>query len=82
MNMIEKVARSIAYQLQENKYGKILTEWEEFADNHKIEMSCLAKAAIAAMREPTEEMIEALLKSYPDHVIECYQSMTDAALKE
>jgi hypothetical protein len=40
----------------------------------------LARAAVAAMREPTDEMIDAWIGS-PGAITECWQAMIDAALE-
>lgn len=69
--MIEKVAKAIALSVEEAQ----LEFWEEFIDQ--------AKAAIAAMREPTEEMmnVEAYSNVHSTR-LNCYEKMIDAALKE
>lgn len=72
MNMIEKVARAIAKANDDNMH------WKGFIPE--------AKAAIEAMREPTEEMTNR--EGYHDNCYTCgghlegYQCMIDAALKE
>lgn len=69
--MVERVARAVA---EFNEFS-----WEHCAQSHWID---LARAAIEAMREPTEEMIRVGVKY--DH--ECaeadgiYRAMIDAAL--
>lgn len=63
--MIEKVSKAI-----ENEFDK----YDELIPN-----ITLARAAILAMREPTEEMLEILRKQGG---IDGYQAMIDAALKE
>lgn len=94
MNMIEKVARAIDKAGQKSSENEGLkgvglcfdpTGSEE---NRKL-MLKLSKAAIAAMREPSEEM-EAEAKEMNkllglDHINAasgCYKRMIDAALKE
>jgi len=65
MNMVEKVAKAL----------------------HKADVDCLganwddlARAAIEAMKEPTDEMVRA--SSRADNVIDAYELMISAALKE
>lgn len=63
--MIERVAKAIGIAVGENMQASKM--WNE-----------AAKAAIEAMREPTEEMKKDQMKI----CIEEYKSMIDAALKE
>lgn len=68
MNMIEKVAKEIA-----------------LADGSQMTMEIynhLAKAAIEAMREPTEEMKNVETGSIYYTQVELWHSFIDAALKE
>lgn len=74
MNMIEKVARAMYAQY----------DWG-IQNDMKLVMHSTARAAIVAMREPSEEMINGTL--YPNtnrdsSIKETYQAMIDAALKE
>lgn len=76
MNMIEKVARAMC-----------TTHWPT-EDRWNVYQAA-AKAAIKAMREPSEEMIFKLLnyeieESHPAYQMtkNNYQAMIDAALKE
>lgn len=60
-NMIERVARAIfsQYPLRSAPYNDALMIWERDAsENDKYACMAQARAAIAAMREPTPEMIE------------------------
>lgn len=67
MNMIERVARAIYdNEHSERTMGECISH---------------AKAAIEAMREPTEEMINNC-PGYSDDVRDNYKAMIDAALKE
>lgn len=88
MNMIERVARaSFKYWAKRKgmdfKFEDMPSDELEFALGH-------AKAAIAAMREPSEGMIDAGANSAGWHSAEeptyeapkCYKAMIDAALKE
>lgn len=91
MNMIEKVARGIATKHYEKRFhpskieqikANVDANWNIFIEE--------AKAAIAAMREPTEEMIESCMltggEKYngPSKRIlkEMWQIQIEAALKE
>lgn len=65
--MIERVAKAI----QENMIGHIVDDVNE-----------LAKAAIQAMREPTEEMLRHVPYKDSEPPIDTYQRIIDAALKE
>ncbi len=58
MTMIEKVARAI--NLEGFKlYGELeIIEWEDLEDDIKIKLLSLAKAAIEAIREPSEGMVK------------------------
>lgn len=72
MNMVEKVAKALC----EFDTGKDWS-WE----NHK----CQAEVAIAAMREPTEEMVKAGADGDDDYFEDFsngYKRMIDAALKQ
>ncbi len=71
MTMIEKVARAIAVQVQINQGYQYPTD-DNWQINHAV-----AKAAIKAMREPTEEMECAVLVEGRNEI---YQLMIDAAL--
>lgn len=66
--MVERVARAIA-----NSDGMHPEAWRPFEVN--------ARAAIEAMREPTEGMIDAGF-GYTGYPEEAYKEMIDAALKE
>ena len=74
-NMIERVADAIISQHD--------TYHSTFLDS--------ARAAIAAMREPTEAMVDAAVKDHDNHashmtsyhcVMEAWRNMIDAALEE
>jgi len=67
MNMIEKVARAIVNNLQCGD------DWEQWTG--------VAKVAIKAMREPTEEMKEELNCLCNVYVVD-WNKIIDAALKE
>ena len=65
--MVERVARAIAEQKVQN------FDWHRHVDT-------TARAAIAAMREPTEEMIVAWIRA-PGAIKGGWQGMIDAALE-
>lgn len=75
MNMIEKVAKALYH----SKHGKHC-KFELLSRYFQLKYSKDAKAAIEAMREPTEEMIHCKGPFYS--IKEQYQAMIDAALKE
>lgn len=77
--MLEKVAEAISISFREEGYIENESdpdEWKEFLR--------AAKAAISAMREPTEEMLEAGFQStsYDGAIEVAYPKMINAALKE
>jgi hypothetical protein len=88
MGMVERVARALYAIRMETADGAGLHEpyvWE--TDNNAYREHCLreARAAIEAMREPTEAMVEAGVsaetgKTLGDRVSNCYAAMIDAAL--
>ena len=65
--MVERVARAIASHVG-------------YADDDWFKYGPAARAAIAAMREPTEEMLKAAYAKAFDK--EIWQAMIDAALSE
>jgi len=67
MSMIERVAAAIKEQM-------IGTAHQAFYEK-------VARAAIAAMREPSEEMITACRSYHGHYAIEHWQAMIDAALE-
>ncbi len=85
MNMIEKVAITINDEVFIVKEQSII-EWKDTPEKLKNKIRKVAKAAIAAMREPTSNMVaNAQWSVQPDQGnIErlIWESMIDAALKE
>lgn len=77
MTMIEKVAKAIYYSNCGDEQGV----FENIDASYKQLFIDEAKAAIEAMREPTEEMIKHLTVDDQD-AIPYYKAMIDAALKE
>jgi len=74
--MIERVAKAIINRLKKAAYPTL--EIDDCIASYDI----IAKAAIQAMREPTEEMIDAGAYDLDMTVKTQYQNMIDAALKE
>lgn len=87
--MVERVARAI---WEEWWTPPPKLSWDEAADGNKRVGRLIARAAIAAMREPTDAMKEAGLKVImaswdyggmdQDTEIDAWQVMIDAALEE
>ena len=77
MDMVEKVARALAER--NNDYcERGLLQWPAYEDD--------ARAAIAALREPTPEMVDAglyevnFIETNSTHVRNAWGAMIDAAL--
>lgn len=75
MDMIERVARAIAGKLDDN------TPWKECGQGFRETCILLARAAIEALREPTEAMLEEG-PGEPYMEKHVWALMIDAALKE
>ena len=76
--MVEKVARAIDPNAWNDWYypEKQRADWQSFARNR-------ARAAIAAMREPTKAMFEAVAtEGYSDDAIPGWDIMINAALSD
>jgi hypothetical protein len=72
LDMVERVARAISRTIDD----------ERFWNSHGMQLA--ARAAIAAMAEPTEAMIDAGVsadagKTWGDRVTNCYRAMIAAA---
>lgn len=83
--MIEIVARALFERREEfraeqyTSYGRL--SWAESPEHWKQELRGDARAAIAAMRDPTEAMIDTAFEDlHPIHVLVWYK-MIDEALK-
>ena len=74
--MVESMVERVARVLQERKYGKGCPVWEEDLAE--------ARAAVAAMRELTDAMVDAASGAglCPSDVSDIYIDMIDAALNE
>lgn len=93
--MIEKVARAIwekATPLKPGPWNDDLNKWDRASDQERFICMGQARAAIAAMQEPTEAMIGAGEQAhyrYPSHIDNArakteraWGAMIDAALKD
>jgi hypothetical protein len=86
MDMIDRVAKALFADYQKSALGPDLTQtWSTLPNYSKDHAYSQARAAIAAMREPTEEMYHgvcALNKRWQDsNSAEIWQAMIDAALE-
>jgi hypothetical protein len=86
MDMIDRVAKALFADYQKSALGPDLTQtWSTLPNHAKDHAYSQARAAIAAMREPTEEMYQgvcALNKRWQDsNSAEIWQAMIDAALE-
>lgn len=79
MTIIERVAQAI----YEDRNGHGCVPWSKRTAAHKAPYRSDARAAIEAMREPTETMVTAGLRSDPEGYVKGdWYFMIDAALKE
>jgi len=90
--LIKKVARAI-YEARIGRIGNFCLDWEALPDRTRTNYKDEAKAAIEAMRVPTNEMTKAAIGygiplsdmyegSEEDFVEDVYQEMIDKALEE
>jgi hypothetical protein len=81
MDMVERVARAISDNMGSDDEGALYWGYDKgYADRyHEI-----ARAVIARMREPTQEMLNAVydLQAYDPAPVTVWQIMNDAALNE
>lgn len=78
MSMVERVARAIA---RDDYDGDDL--WDEFGPGNKASYTANARAAIEAMREPTEKMSdEGAANNFGKPSYAAWQAMIDAVLLE
>ena len=83
MSMIEKVARAMLAHRMPNHPSLVEERYWNTYPNKELYLN-LAKAAIEAMSEPTDEMIEQLdasIRSKTEAIL-AWQATIDAALKE
>ena len=77
--MIERVAKAI-HHYRPNR----VEPWERCVESYKKELRMQAKAAIEAMREPTNKMVKPYIDAYyrDEDMKTAWREMIDAALKE
>jgi hypothetical protein len=89
--MVERVARAIKERLAEIEDVYFRDDGSDCTIDGHVDIEDLARAAIEAMREPTQEILDAPAvpnalgddENYSDiDVREAYQAMIDAALKD
>jgi len=81
MNMVEKVARAICKEQQGDPGYDVWTL--SLGSPHRALYLAQARAAIAAMREPSEAMLAAgRWPAEDDGALACWQAMIDDALAE
>lgn len=83
-DMVERVARALCREQHIQRYGSEM--WREGELDQKVEGYWRhhiigARAAIAAMREPTEAMIGAANRNNHPRDIDTWKTMVDEALK-
>ena len=87
--MVERVARAIVSNNHEN--NPFVAQWDEQPWHGKVLAMSAARAAIAAMREPTAEMYNVPQWECievgddvvsPDEAVEIWQAMIDEALRD
>lgn len=89
-SMVERVARALHDVQDPVAYG-----WDELFEQHRLHLMDQARAAIAALREPTLDMYvagdEGILEHLQDHTfalkeptsaVTCWQAMCDSALSD
>lgn len=76
MTMVERVARAIA------RAEPLCLPWDEISEIQKTLFRTAARAAIEAMREPTEAMVDATFVFANEPAAAVYNAMIDAALSE
>lgn len=83
MTLIEQVAQAMWTAREQTMPTRTRMNWSDGTDIARHVMLQQARAAIRAMREPTEKMVEA--GEWPaedDGALACWQAMIDAALGE
>jgi hypothetical protein len=76
--MIERVARAI-YEADPSYIQQ--SGWDDVPEARRAQYRRQARAAIGAMREPTEEMRDVLSVSFEVDDVATYRAMISAALK-
>jgi hypothetical protein len=87
MTKLEEVAAALSHNLQMRNYGCILTPWRDpaMSEGHIADILSDARAAIEAIRDPTEAMWQAgrFADEYPgDSYTKVFDAMLDAILNE
>ena len=89
MDMIDRVAKALFADYQKSALGPDLTQtWSTLPNYSKDHAYSQARAAIAAMREPTEEMLTAgndhtdFVYSQEGDFLKGWRAAIDAALEE
>ena len=83
-NMVERVARAICENNHRAIFGTSVS-WEGISAETMEHFRSVARAALAAMREPTDAMAYAGSETFGgghEDETRCYQAMIDAALAE
>lgn len=83
--MIEDVAYAIAEKVAETNFVGTVNQGGLTADDMQAFFTAFARAAIAAMREPTDLMTDAggeAAHTHPTMCVPVYCAMIDAALNE
>jgi hypothetical protein len=88
--MIERVAEAIWRQEFENHDRLPPVEYRQLERTDRLDLEAMARAAIEAMREPTQSMLDAGLNGAPiteygwcdRETLDIWKPMIDAALKE
>ena len=88
MDMIEQVKRAVYASLKVEGFSH--KDFDLLNTFQKTQVNKMARAAIAAMREPTEDMVGAAVTDHDNHahhmssyhcVTEAWRNMIDAALE-
>lgn len=86
MTMVKRVARAIATSVWQTRGGaeeKAFDAYDLTNNNGRFEYDCAARAAIAAMEEPTKGMVDAGYdRAENSGVRYAYRAMIQAALNE
>lgn len=81
--MVERVARSIYERARPSAdFGVDMASWESAAPSTRSDLRELARTVIAAMREPSQAMVDAGVEAVSDGICDAWYAMIDAALEE
>jgi hypothetical protein len=83
MSVVEQMAKA-AYEKWIEGVESLEPHWDALPQSHRDRLTESQRAAVLAMREPTQEMIDAgWYEGAPISLAySCYQAMVDAALGE